>query len=259
VDEIVKNITINAAPKVVFTALGSVCQEVSPIQFTQAQDISGNKGKGIYSGAGVTADGLFSPAAAGVGVHPIKYVFTSESGCADSVTQNIIVNPTPTVDAGANKSVHIGESVTLSPKATGNGLTYKWTPARGLNNPNIARPVATPSNDITYRLTVTSADSCFATDTVTIRILKIPIIPNTFTPNNDGVNDVWNIQNLDRYPDCIMDIYNRYGILMYHSIGYGTAWDGRYKGEEVPVGTYYYVLNLRDGTKNYGGYVTIIR
>ena len=254
-----KTITINAAPKVVFTALGSICEEVSPIQFTQARDISGNNGKGVYSGAGVTADGLFSPAAAGVGIHPIKYVFTTESGCADSVTQNIIVNPTPTVDAGANRSVHIGESVTLSPKATGNNITYRWTPATGLSNPNIARPVATPQDDITYRLTVTSADSCSATDTVSVRILKLPIIPNTFTPNNDGINDVWNIRNLDRYPDCIMDIYNRYGVLMFHSIGYGTAWDGRYKGEEVPVGTYYYVLNLKDGTKNYGGYVTVIR
>ncbi|MGI4728217.1 MAG: PKD domain-containing protein [Janthinobacterium lividum] len=259
VDVIEKTITVNAAPKVVFSNLGSVCEEISPIQFTQAKDISGNIGKGAYSGKGITADGLFSPAAAGVGVHPIKYVFTSESGCADSVTQNITVNPTPTVDAGANRLIHIGESVTLSPKATGNNITYKWTPATGLNNPNIARPIATPADDIIYRLTVTSVDSCSATDTVSIRILKIPIIPNTFTPNNDGVNDIWNIKNLDRYPDCIMDIYNRYGMLMFHSTGYGTAWDGRYKGEEVPVGTYYYVLNLKDGTKNYGGYVTVIR
>ncbi|MGI4750942.1 MAG: PKD domain-containing protein [Janthinobacterium lividum] len=259
VDVVEKIITVNATPKVVFTALGSICQEVSPIQFTQAADVSGSNGKGVYSGAGVTATGLFSPAAAGVGVHAIKYVFTSTSGCADSVTQNIIVNATPTVDAGVNKSIHIGESITLSPKATGNNITYKWTPATGLSNPNIAQPVATPSDDIIYRLTVTSADSCSAMDTVSIRILKIPIIPNTFTPNNDGINDVWNIQNLDRYPDCIMDIYNRYGMLMFHSTGYGIAWDGRYKGEEVPVGTYYYVLNLKDGTKNYGGYVTIIR
>ncbi|RYY30638.1 MAG: PKD domain-containing protein [Sphingobacteriaceae bacterium] len=259
VDIIEKIITVNPAPKVVFGALGSICEEVSPIQFTQASEITGNKGSGVYSGAGVTAAGLFSPAAAGVGIHPIKYVFTTESGCADSLTQNIIVNPTPTVDAGTNKRVRIGSSVTLTPTVTGNNLTYRWTPATGLNNPNIARPVATPADDITYRLTVTSADSCSATDTVSIRILKIPVIPNTFTPNNDGVNDVWNIQNLDRYPDCIMDIYNRYGMLMFHSTGYGTAWDGRYKGEEVPVGTYYYVLNLKDGTKNYGGYVTIIR
>ncbi len=254
-----KTITINATPKVVFTALGSVCQEVSPFQLTQAEDVSGVAGSGIYSGAGVTASGLFSPAAAGIGVHPIKYVFTSTSGCADSLTQNITVNPTPVVDAGKNVSLHIGDNVRLTPTVTGNILRYKWTPSLGLSNDQIANPIATPADDITYRLTVTSTDSCTATDTVRILILKIPVIPNTFTPNNDGINDVWNIKNLDRYPDCIMDIYNRYGILMYHSIGYGTAWDGRYNGQDVPVGTYYYVLNLKDGTKNYGGHVTVIR
>lgn len=258
-DMIDKTITINAAPKVVFSALGSICQEVSPFLFTQAREVSGTSGKGVYSGSGVSADGLFSPAAAGIGVHPIKYVFTSTSGCADSITQNIIVNPSPTIVAGNKVLVHIGDPVQLSPKITGKILTYRWTPTTGLSNPNIANPVATPPDDITYRLTVTSTDSCTATDTISIRIQKIPVIPNTFTPNNDGVNDVWNIKNLDRYPDCIMDIYNRYGMRMFHSSGYGTAWDGRFNGQEVPVGTYYYVLNLKDGTKNYGGYVTIIR
>ncbi len=254
-----QTITINATPKVVFTALGSVCQEISPFQITQAAEISGGVGKGVYSGAGVTASGLFSPAAAGIGTHLIKYVFTNSSGCADSLSQPITVNPTPVLDAGKNLYVHISEQARLSPKVSGKILSYQWTPATGLSNPRIANPVATPTDDITYRLTVTSTDSCTATDTVSIRILKIPIIPNTFTPNNDGTNDVWNIKNLDRYPDCIMDIYNRYGQRMFHSIGYGTAWDGRYNGQEVPVGTYYYVLNLRDGTKNYGGYVTVIR
>ncbi|MVN22321.1 PKD domain-containing protein [Mucilaginibacter arboris] len=253
-----KTITLNANPKVVFTALGSVCQEVNPFQLTQAEDVSGANGKGVYTGAGVTA-GIFNPAAAGIGTHQIKYVFTSSTGCADSLTQNITVNPTPVVDAGKLIRVHIGDIVRLSPKITGKIFSYKWTPATGLSNDHIANPIATPSDDITYRLTVTSTDSCTAVDTVAIRILKIPVIPNTFTPNNDGVNDVWNIQNLDRYPDCIMDIYNRYGVRMFHSIGYGTAWDGRYNGQEVPVGTYYYVLNLKDGTKNYGGYVTVIR
>ncbi len=259
VDMAEKTITINATPKVVFTALGSVCQEVLPFQFTQASDVSGVGGSGIYSGAGVTAAGIFSPAIAGIGTHPIKYVYTSSAGCADSLTQNITVNATPMVDAGKNISLHIGSQVRLSPTVTGNILSYTWTPAIGLSNNHLANPVATPTDDITYRLTVISTDSCTATDTIRILILKLPIIPNTFTPNNDGVNDVWNIKNLDRYPDCIMDIYNRYGMLMYHSIGYGNAWDGRYNGQDVPVGTYYYVLNLRDGSKNYGGYVTVIR
>lgn len=259
VDVVEKQITINATPKVVFTALKSVCQEVSPFQITQAEDVSGAVGTGIYSGAGITADGIFDPAKAGIGTHPIKYVFTSNSGCADSVVQNITVNPTPTVVAGRTIRLHIGEQVQLSPKVTGKIASYQWTPGTGLSNARIANPIATPTDDITYRLTVTSTDSCSATDTVSIVILKLPIIPNTFTPNSDGINDVWNIQNLDRYPDCIMDIYNRYGVRMYHSIGYGTPWDGRYNGQDVPVGTYYYVLNLRDGRKNYGGYITVIR
>lgn len=259
VDVVEKTITINANPKVVFTPLGSVCQEVSPFPLTQAQDVSGINGKGAYSGAGVTTSGFFDPAAAGVGTHPIKYVFTSDSGCADSVTQNIVVNPTPILDAGNNVSLHIGESVRLNPRISGKISSYQWTPATGLSNPRIANPVATPTDDITYRLTVISTDSCAAIDSVVIRILKLPIIPNTFTPNADGVNDLWNIQNLDRYPDCVMEIFNRYGVKMFHSIGYGKSWDGRFNGEEVPVGTYYYVLDLKDGTKNYGGYVTVIR
>lgn len=263
IDILDQTVTINATPKVVFTALGSVCQEVTPFQFTQAEDISGAQGQGVYSGAGVTAAAsgiyLFNPATAGIGTHVIKYVFTNTSGCADSLSQPITVNPTPVLDAGKRISVHIGDQVRLTPKVSGKILSYQWTPTIGLSNANIANPVVTPSDDITYRLTVTSTDSCTATDTVAIRILKIPVIPNTFTPNNDGTNDVWNIKNLDRYPDCVMDIYNRYGQRMYHSIGYGTAWDGRYNGQEVPVGTYYYVLNLHDGTKNYGGYVTVIR
>jgi gliding motility-associated-like protein len=255
-----KTITISANPKVVFTALGSICLEEPAFQLTQATDVSGAvDGKGVYSGAGVTAAGFFDPVAAGVGSRPIKYVFTNANGCADSLTRTITVNATPVLDAGKRIFVRIGNSVTLSPKTSGKILSYLWTPAIGLSNPRIANPIVTPTDDITYRLTVTSTDSCTATDTVALRILKIPIIPNTFTPNNDGVNDVWNIQNLDRYPDCVMEIFNRYGMKMFHSVGYATAWDGRFNGQEVPVGTYYYVLNLKDGTKNYGGYVTVIR
>ncbi|MGI4022542.1 MAG: PKD domain-containing protein [Janthinobacterium lividum] len=254
-----KTITISANPKVVFTALGSICQEEPAFQLTQAEDVSGGVGSGVYSGAGVTAAGFFDPAIAGIGSHPIKYIFTNTSGCADSVTQNITVNPTPVLDAGKNILLHIGETVTLSPKVSGKILSYQWTPVIGLSNPRIANPVATLTDDITYRLTVTSTDSCTATDTIAVRVLKIPVIPNTFTPNNDGVNDVWNIKNLDRYENCMMEIFNRYGVKMFHSIGYGTAWDGRFNGKDVPMGTYYYVLNLKDGTKNYGGYVTVIR
>jgi gliding motility-associated-like protein len=85
-------------------------------------------------------------------------------------------------------------------------------------------------------------------------------IPNTFTPNGDGVNDVWNIGDLQFYPNCTVDIYTRWGRQLFQSRGYGQAWDGTYNGQPLPVGTYYYVIGLNDGTATrLSGYVVIIR
>ncbi|MGN6638477.1 MAG: gliding motility-associated C-terminal domain-containing protein [Mucilaginibacter sp.] len=84
-------------------------------------------------------------------------------------------------------------------------------------------------------------------------------VPNAFTPNGDGVNDIWNIKELTSYPACIVSIYNRYGGLIYESKGYSKPWDGTYNGSPAPEGTYYYIINLQNGLKPLSGYVSIIR
>jgi len=84
-------------------------------------------------------------------------------------------------------------------------------------------------------------------------------IPNTFTPNGDGINDLWNITALQGYPTCTVNIYNRYGTLVYNSIGYPKAWDGNYNGSALPVGTYYYIIDLKNGKKKLAGPITILR
>jgi gliding motility-associated-like protein len=84
-------------------------------------------------------------------------------------------------------------------------------------------------------------------------------IPNTFTPNGDGINDLWDINALQGYPGCTVSIYSRYGSLVYHSINYPKAWDGTYNGQKLPVGTYYYIIDLKNGKKPLSGFVTIVR
>lgn len=84
-------------------------------------------------------------------------------------------------------------------------------------------------------------------------------IPNTFTPNGDGINDIWNIKYIAGYPKCIVSIYNRYGSLMYESKGYSKPWDGTYNGSPAPSGTYYYIINLQNGLRPLSGYVSVIR
>jgi len=85
------------------------------------------------------------------------------------------------------------------------------------------------------------------------------VIRNTFTPNGDGVNDTWDIQYIEAYPKCKVQIFNRYGIRLFYSIGYPKPWDGNYNGRKVPDGTYYYVIDLAEGFKPLSGYITVVR
>jgi gliding motility-associated-like protein len=92
-----------------------------------------------------------------------------------------------------------------------------------------------------------------------ITVLKKPGVPNTFSPNGDGIHDRWEIKYLDTYPGATVEIYNRYGQLVFKSTGYTKSWDGTYNGKPVPVGTYYYIVNPKNGRKQMSGYVDIIR
>jgi gliding motility-associated-like protein len=85
------------------------------------------------------------------------------------------------------------------------------------------------------------------------------IIANTFTPNGDGINDLWNIPALAAYPDCTVSIYNRYGKLVFQSIGYGNSWDGKNNGKPLPVGPYYYIIKFNTSKQPLSGSVTILK
>ena len=85
-------------------------------------------------------------------------------------------------------------------------------------------------------------------------------IPNGFTPNGDGANDVWEISALTQgYPECRVEIFNRWGGLVFSSVGYFTPWDGKLDSKELPTATYYYMIYLEPGSDPVTGPVTIIR
>ena len=84
-------------------------------------------------------------------------------------------------------------------------------------------------------------------------------IPTGFTPNQDGVNDTWNIKNLNRYEDFLVSVYSRSGQLVYTSDNYIKEWDGRHNGNLVPVGTYYYLININKFQKAFTGSVSVLR
>ena len=258
VSEMVKTITLLAMPQLMFPAPSGICLDANPVQLI-AGERNGISGSGVYSGTGVSATGLFNPAVAGTGTFAIRYVFTSANNSADTISQNITVSPLPKVDAGADMVVLEGGNAKLKATASGDSLTYAWSPATGLSSATILNPVVTPTADITYTLTVTSSKGCSASGRVSVSVLKAPVVPNTFTPNGDGINDTWNIKYLDTYADGTVEVFNRYGNKVYSSVGYSIPWDGRFKNVSLPVSTYYYIINPKHGRKIISGWVAIIR
>ena len=84
-------------------------------------------------------------------------------------------------------------------------------------------------------------------------------IPNVFSPNGDNINDKWIVRGLTDYENCRVEIYNRYGQMIFQSIGYNQPWDGTFKGVPMPVATYYYLINLTPGEAPLSGSVTLLR
>jgi gliding motility-associated-like protein len=184
------------------------------------------------------------------------------NGCESGRLPVIVnVNPLPTVSAGPDRRINLGESVLLQGIALGNGVDILWSPNNNLSNPKIPRPTASPLIDITYNITVVTADGCVGSDNVTVVVLQPIDIPNVFSPNGDGVHDLWIIDKIDQYPNCVVEVYNRYGTKLFERKGYNSsnAWDGTNKGAPLPVGPYYYIVRLGDNSKARAGVVSIVR
>lgn len=248
-----------ATPEIVFPSLDSVCANAASFSIEGVGLNNSLTGNGVFSGKGVSGSGTFDPAGAGVGMHTVRYTFTADNGCRNYKEQEVTVNPVPGADAGPDRYALEGGFVQLLGKGTGTNLTYLWTPDYRISNASIPDPDVSPDQDMVYKLTVTTAEGCSNTDEVLVKVLKMPTIPNAFSPNGDGIHDKWEIAFLDSYPGVTVEIYNRYGQIIYKSIGYDKPWDGRYNGNPVPVGTYYYLINPKNGRKQISGFVDVIR
>ncbi|HMN06229.1 MAG TPA: gliding motility-associated C-terminal domain-containing protein [Flavobacteriales bacterium] len=160
------------------------------------------------------------------------------------------------VDFSAGPDVTIAEGASTQLQATG-GTTYEWNPTSGLSGNTVPDPVAQPGETTAYTVT-TEINGCTFTDTVIVEVKQLVNPVNTFTPNGDGINDVWEIPELRSFPQAEVSVYDRWGQRVYHSIGYKDPFDGA----GLPTATYYWYIQVNDAkgkSDPYTGYVTIIR
>ena len=180
-------------------------------------------------------------------IHAVDSVRTlTDSSCI------MVVNFTATKTCPMSKDGSLSATVT-------NGrypLTYLWSTGdttSAINNLLPGNYDVTVTDKYGRQVTATGVVEGFNQD------LSCLNIPSAFTPDGDGVNDVWKIRSLSEYTNCKVEIFNQWGSLVFKSTGYNLPWDGRYNGDPVAAGAYYYVIDLGNDTKKFTGTVTIIK
>ena len=254
---------INANPVASFTLDQATLCEKNPIQITSTttgvSTWNWNFGNGTGSSAPPFSRSYNSP-----GNFTISLNVQTAAGCGSfPVTQPVVINPNPVVDAGPDKFIKYGTSTTLDATISNpSDYNYLWTPSLYLNTPTILNPLSTPEVPLTYTIqAIDKNTNCIGTDAVMITPVSEIFIPTGFTPNNDGRNDKWVIPGLALYPEALVSIFNRWGEKIYESKGYySKPWNGTYKGVTQPGGVYVYMIQLNDEKKQFfKGTFTLIR
>ncbi|TSJ43658.1 T9SS type B sorting domain-containing protein [Mucilaginibacter corticis] len=205
---------------------------------------------GIYKGSIIPSD-------------PSEGTFTASNYAITYKPGDIEVTPAILTVTADDKTKNYGAAnPTLT--FTYSGFVNNETEAQLTEQPTITTTATTKSDGGVYPITISGGSAVnytfnYISATLTINAPTVLVIPNTFTPNNDGVNDSWKIPALASYPDCLVQIFNRYGSKVYSSVGYPVPWDGTYEGLKVPDGVYYYIIDTKVLPGKASGYVNVIR
>lgn len=179
-----------------------------------------------------------------------EVLVTNAEGC--SKTLSLTVNVVPfalNIEAVSNPyTIDLGKTSQLN-VTSGTGFTYKWDPAGTLNQDNISNPVAKPTETTIYTASVTSPEGCTGTDTTIVNVI-IPecaepflFIPNAFTPNGDGHNDILYVRG-NTIDEMELIIYNRWGEQVFRSTSQSFGWDGNFSGKVANSDVYGYYLRI---------------
>lgn len=167
-------------------------------------------------------------------------ITTDLNGCKSSAVRNVTGLPVPVVEVTASSTkVASGEVVNLTASGAD---SWQWEPAELLDDAVSATPVARPLVTTKFFVSGFLKDGCSARDSVEVQVEGDFKLPNTFSPNGDGVNDFWELPSVESFSDCILAIFDRSGRRVFEQLGYSNNWEGNSNGKPLPEGVYFYVM-----------------
>ena len=170
----------------------------------------------------------------------------------------------PSVNAGEDVQLIKGDRYQLNAVASSNG-SFEWSPTTGMLQTNVPNPTVVADETITYTVTFTTDNGCTATDDITIIVENI-LFKKGFSPDNDGINDTWIIEGVERYLNNEVSIFNRWGDMVFHVTDYNNATNvfagtanrlTNFGAGNLPEGTYFYVIKLSAEDQPLKGYLVL--
>ncbi|MEO6930788.1 MAG: gliding motility-associated C-terminal domain-containing protein, partial [Chitinophagaceae bacterium] len=195
----------------------------------------------------------------------------NKSCFSDTAFVPVVVYPYPSVDAGADKTLLVGESIPLKAIISTDVTGIRWQPLTGIDCATCAETVARPKITTTYTITVTNKGRCESKDDITLHVICKDgnlFMPNTFSPNGDGNNDVFYPRGKGIYGVKSLKIFNRWGELVFQQYnfkandGSGSGWNGKYKGRDAAQEVYVYMIEViceNNQVLFFKGDVTLVR
>ncbi|MDB5241524.1 MAG: hypothetical protein JWP57_2149, partial [Spirosoma sp.] len=253
-----KPFVVVAVPPVTvrFDSIPGVCGPNNPTYTLQ-----GSPTGGLFAGPGVNND-QFSPQQAGVGNHSLTYTVKPAPECAGvTVTRLAVVAPIPTIQLPDSIITYRGNSLPINPVYSGHPMIFQWSPPTYLDDPSSLSPVVgNIGRDITYTIDVANETGCTARDSVRFIVYAQVWLPEAFSPNGDGLNDVWVLTGIEAFPDAMVTVFNRWGEVIFQSDkGYHKPFDGTAGGRILPAGLYPYTLHTVPDRPVLRGSLVIIR
>lgn len=199
------------------------------------------------------------------GLINVQLVIQNNQDCySDTTIKKIKVNTYPKINLPNNLNFLQGGLLTITPLSFyAKKPSFVWSVNNNdIVNENVLNAQVYPNDNKRFTLKVIGEGNCVSEDTVYVTVLKMPIIPNAFSPNGDRINDTWEIGNLESYPGSSVQVFDRFGKIVYQSnFGYTKPWNGKLlnTGADLPTGTYYYLINPKNGRNTLSGYVTLFR
>jgi len=176
-------------------------------------------------------------------------VYVKDNLCASDTTMNVTITLTASPNIQATKIADIDCQNPTTQLVASGGLSYTWLPSSPLDDSRKANPIVSVDSTTTFILTGKDRNGCSGIDTVTVNVTKtgLPafVLPNAFTPNNDGKNDCFGIKRWGNVEVIQMSIFNRWGQIVFETKDPKKCWDGTIKGQKQASGGYTYVIKAR--------------